>query len=69
MEPNNETTITQNLHDTVKARMEMKGISWEDVKKGLTRIIPLIEMASRMTENPYDDLAVDFIKKLLDASN
>lgn len=54
-----------NLKDAVMAHREMVGLSWDDIKKGLDRIVPVLETITKMTENPYDDLAIDFIKKLM----
>lgn len=57
----------QNLPESILNHPSMKGISGEDLKKGLTRIMPLLQMAAQMTENPYDDLAVEFLKNILTA--
>ncbi len=37
----------------------------EDVKKGLERIMPVIETVARLTPNKIDDAAVVFLKALL----
>lgn len=47
----------------------MAGLSVDEVKKALTRILPLLKMSAQMTENPYDDLAVEFLEKLLTVIN
>lgn len=37
----------------------------DDVRNGLKRLLPIIEVAARLTPNKLDDAAVEFLKRLL----
>lgn len=51
----------------MQAHAAAAGVSLEDVKEGLKRLMPLLETAARLTPNKYDDAAVVFLKSLLAA--
>lgn len=49
----------------MRAKVEAMGLTWDDVKAGLVRVLPILEAAAAMTTNPYDDMAVKFLRSLL----
>lgn len=51
--------------DKVKALAKGAGLDWAKVKIGLLRFLPILEMISRITPNKYDDLAIAFLKQLM----
>ncbi len=52
--------------EQIKKLAKGAGLDWAKVKKGLARFIPILEMVSRLTPNKYDDLAIEFLKQLID---
>lgn len=50
---------------TVGAVASTAGLSIDDVKNGLKRLMPIMESIARLTPNKYDDAAVLFLKQLL----
>lgn len=41
------------------------GLDWSKVERGLERLLIVAEPIARLTPNPYDDIAVAFIRLLL----
>jgi hypothetical protein len=41
------------------------GLDWSKVKKGLERLLTVAEPIARLTPNPYDDIAVRFLRAIL----
>jgi hypothetical protein len=50
----------------IKGNVEGMGLNWDELKKGLTRVLPILELVANMTENPYDNVAVKFLKQLVE---
>lgn len=44
----------------------MPTMDLEDIKAGLKRLMPIIQTVAKLTPNRVDDLAVAFLKGLLD---
>lgn len=53
------------MADEVKKVAEKVGLDWEKVRKGLERLLTVAEPIARLTPNPLDDLAVMFLRSLL----
>lgn len=54
------------MHDeTMKGAAAAAGLNWDDVKKGLARILPVAETVAKLTPNKFDDAAVAFLKAVL----
>lgn len=49
----------------MKAHAEAAGLDWEQIKTGLDRMLTYVEPIVRLTPNPYDDMAVTFLKMLI----
>ena len=55
--------------DGYSPHTEGTSMTLDDVKKGLTRLMPVLETVAAITPNQYDDAAVAFLKALLAASD
>lgn len=53
--------------DKIKAEAEKVGLNWEAVRAGLERLLTIAGPLARLTPNPYDDLAVQFLRELVAA--
>jgi len=51
--------------EPMQAQAESVGLNWDDVKQGLTRLLPILETIAKLTPNKYDDAAVEFLKKIV----
>lgn len=49
----------------MKAIVEQEGLDWDRIKRGIERMLPVIETISRLTPNPFDDAVVMFLKVIL----
>lgn len=49
----------------MQSQAEAAGLDWEKVKRGLERMLTFAEPVARLTPNPYDDMAIVFLKALL----
>jgi hypothetical protein len=48
--------------------MDVYGLKLDDVKAGLRRLLPMLEVVSRVTANKVDDAAVAFLRAWLEAT-
>lgn len=63
----NESSGTNDPNEPtpMKAQADVYGMNYEDVKEGLRRLLPFLEMAAKLTTNKYDDLTVEFLKRVM----
>lgn len=54
-----------NEHQLEKSQVQEMGLSYDEVKEGLKRLLPTLELISKLTTSKYDDAAVAFLKNLL----
>ena len=53
------------MTEAAKAKAEEVGLDWGKVKQGLARLLTIAGPLARLTPNPYDDMAVAFLKAML----
>ena len=51
--------------ESMMSTAAVAGVSWEDAKQGIERLLPILERVARLTPNRFDDAAVLFLKALL----
>jgi len=68
-EPDDDEEFEAWLNSGYSPHTEGTPMTLDDVKKGLTRLMPVLETVARITPNQYDDAAVAFLKALLAASD
>lgn len=54
------------MSDAMKEKAEAVGLDWEKIKQGIARLLPLAAVLARLTPNPYDDMAVAFLRSLVE---
>ncbi len=54
-------------HDVVGAVAPTVGLSVENVKEGLKRLLPIMKTVATLTPNKVDDAAVAFIEALVNS--
>jgi hypothetical protein len=51
----------------MQSEAQEMGLSYDEIKEGLKRLLPLLEVAATLSENKYDDMAVEFLKHIVNA--
>lgn len=52
-----------------KKLAENVGLDWDKVLKGLERLLPIAAMIARVTPNQFDDLAVAFLRSIIEGKD
>lgn len=55
--------------NVMKAQAESSGLDWDNIKRGIERLLPVLETIARLTPNPYDDAAVMFLRTVIQSNN
>lgn len=53
------------MEELIKQHAQIMGVSVEEIKLGILRLLPFLEMAAGLTTNKYDDLVVDLLKRMV----